>query len=428
MIKNILNKKIAVLGFGREGKSILKFLKKSVRYKNAIISVLDKKSDKNYLKNLNDFDEVYRSPGVPYNLLEIQKAIKKGVRFKSATTLFFEEARKIGCKIIGITGTKGKGTTSTLLYKILRASGKNVYLAGNIGKPAIDILPYLNKNSVVILELSSFQLQDLRYSPDIAAVLDVFEDHLDSHKNFKEYLNAKISISEFQHSSNKIFYFSDNKYSKLIAEHGFAEKIAVSTDNFNLFKPKELKMAGHHNFKNAVMATMIAKNLGIKEEIIKKVVRNFRGLEHRLEFVREINNVKLYNDSASTNPYTAVAAIEAFSEPKILIAGGKDKNLDYSPLKNALKKSNVKLVILFGENKQKIAKTIFRSRNKELRIMNVNNLETAVKKAYIAAKSIIHNSYFIIHIIFSPASASFDMFKDYQDRGKKFKELVKKLK
>jgi len=413
--------KIAILGFGREGKSTLKFLKKISPRTN--IKILDRKFDKNYLKNLGDFDIVYRTPGVPYNLPEIQKAVKSGVKFSSATKLFFDEAEKIGCKVIGITGTKGKGTTATLLYKILKAcpeQGRRVFLAGNIGTSVLEIIPKLKKNSIAILELSSFQLQDLKKSPDIAVILDIFPDHLDAHKNIKEYFRAKSAISKFQNKNDKIFYFNDNGYSKLIAQKSRGKKIPVSTQNFKLFKPEDLKMPGEHNFKNAVMATRVALSLGCPKEKIIKVVKNFRGNEHRLELARKIGEINFYNDSASTNPQTAAAAIRAFKEPKILIAGGKDKGLNYSPLSQALKNSNTKLVILFGENKNKIIKAI-RFKNKDLRIIKVENLKQAVQFAYKFAKS-------LVAVIFSPASASFDMFKDYADRGKKFKELVKGLK
>jgi len=425
--------KIAILGFGREGKSVLKFLKKS--NPRADIKILDQKFDKNYLKELERFDVVYRSPGVPYNLPEIQKAIKKGVKFSSATALFFNEAKKINCKIIGITGTKGKGTTATLLYKILKACNKSVYLAGNIGKPVIEILPKLRKNSIVILELSSFQLQDMKASPEIAVVLDVFPDHMDAHKNLQEYFDAKTNVARWQKKSNKIFYFSDNKYSKWIAQKSRAKKIPVSPQNLKLFKPEDLKIPGEHNFKNAVMAASIALSLGCPKEKILKVVKNFHGNEHRLELIRTIRinqlnkhksaSIKFYNDSASTNPQTAAAAIRAFKEPKILISGGKDKGLNYSPLARALKNSNTKLVILFGENKNKIQRQIAQSK---AQIVLVKDLKSSVNLAYKSAKFMLHDTCSMLHIIFSPASASFDMFKDYADRGEKFKKLVRKLK
>ncbi len=328
-----LNMKIAILGFGLEGKSLLKFLRQSPQFKKTDISILDKKLDKNYLKNLARFGIVFRSPGVPYNLPEIQKSIKKGVEFSSATKLFFQEAQKItGIKIIGITGTKGKGTASTLLYKILKACGKDVFLAGNIGKPAIEILPKLKENSIIILELSSFQLQDLNQSPDIAVILDTFPDHLDAHKNFREYINAKANIAKWQKKNNKIFYFSDNKYSKLIAQKSPAKKIPINTGYSNVFVDlhRIIKIPGEHNIKNAVMAASIALSLGCPKEKIILTIKKFRGNEHRLELIRTIPvrnaSIKFYNDSASTNPQTAAAAIKSFKEQIILIAGCKDKN------------------------------------------------------------------------------------------------------
>lgn len=425
--------KIAILGFGLEGKAVLKYLKKSNRFKGADVLILDKKFNKDYLKNLDRFDIIFRSPGVPYNLPKIQKAIKKGVKFSGATKLFFEETEKIGCRIIGVTGTKGKGTTSTLLYKILKACGKNTHLAGNIGKPAIEILPKLNKNSIVILELSSFQLWDLNYSPDVAVILDIFPDHLDSHKNFSEYINAKANIAKRQKKSDRIFYETGNKWSRWIAQKSPGKKIAVLAHNFELFRQNDLKIAGEHNFRNAVMAASVALSFDCSKNKILKVIRNYRGLEHRLELIRVIRvnsrfweRVCFYNDSASTNPQTAIAAINAFpNQPKILIAGGKDKNLDYSLLAKALKNSNTKLVVLFGENKNKIKQQIA---NNKTQIVLEKDLKSAIQFTYKTAKSLITNYQLPITILFSPASASFDMFKDYKERGKKFKEIVKKLK
>ncbi len=480
--------KIAILGFGREGKSVLKFLQRrrltqiNTRIdadKKPEIWILDKNKNlnlttsqavdikfqtgKNYLQNLDKFDIVFRSPGVPYNLPEAQKAVEKGVEISSATALFFDIMRRpiqmtrrlIQKKsprpiIIGVTGTKGKGTTATLLCKILKNAwperSQRVYLAGNMGKPTLNIIPRLSalsprKSAIIILELSSFQLQDLNQSPNIAVVLDIFPDHLDSHKNFKEYLNAKANIAKWQKKSDKIFYFSDNKYSKWLASKSRAKKIPVKSSilgRSDLQKLKEIiQIPGKHNLKNAVMAATVASSLGCQKDKILKVVKNFRGNEHRLELVRKImvrqahhknkSQIYFYNDSASTNPQTAAAAIKAFKEPKILIAGGKDKGLNYSSLARALKNSNTKLAILFGENKNKIAKAILRIKNKELRIMKVKNLKQAVQVAHKTAKFLIHNSYFIIHIIFSPASASFDMFKDYEERGREFKKIVKSL-
>ncbi|MBI1839181.1 MAG: UDP-N-acetylmuramoyl-L-alanine--D-glutamate ligase [Candidatus Colwellbacteria bacterium] len=411
--------KTAILGFGREGKAVLRFLRNH-NVKNT--SILDRKFDKDYLKNLNQFDIIYRSPGVPYNLREIQAAIKSGVEISCATDLFFQNAKG---RIIGITGTKGKGTTSTLIYKILKAAGKDVYLAGNIGKPAIDILPKLKKNSITVLELSSFQLQDLKHSPNISVVLGIYPDHLDAHKNFKEYLNAKSSVTRYQTREDKVFYLSSDKYSALLGKMSKGRKIPVDFKKFNLFKEKDLKILGRHNFKNAVIAATVAKNLGIPSKTIIKVVKNYRGLPYRLEFIKTIRGRKIYNDSASTNPMTTVAAIKSFATPNIMIVGGKDKNLDYRPLGKALsakggstsggKNSATYLTILFGENKFKIKKAL-----RGNKFAMVSNLKTALKLA-------LKNSKPGDAIVFSPGSTSFDMFIDYKDRGRKFNEIVKNM-
>lgn len=406
---------IAILGFGREGKSVLKFLKKSPEYKHSEIIILDRKISPGYLKNLSRFDIVFRSPGVPYNLTEIQSAIKNGIKISSATKLFFQHCP---ATIIGITGTKGKSTAATLIYKILMASGFDAYLAGNIGKPALDILPKLSRKSLVVLELSSFQLQDLKQSPQTAVVLDIFPDHLDAHRNWKEYLNAKKTISKFQNSNDILFYFKNNKYSKLIANNSLAKKNGVTPKNSS---PK----------KNIEMAETVAKYFGCPKDIIKKTIKNFRGLENRLEFIRKIENISFYNDSAATNPEAAAAAIRSFNAPIILIAGGKDKNLNYVPLANATKDSDVQQVVLFGENKYKIKRQLILT-NKKLKIKICDDLKFAVQFANKTAKYLITNYSPLaggpITILFSPASASFDMFKDYKDRGKKFKDIVRKLK
>lgn len=389
-----------------------------------------KKQGKDYLKDLDQFNLIVRSPGIPYLLPEIQKAKKKGVEVTSATKLFFsaiggsalggQNAKGV---LIGITGTKGKGTTATLLYKILKASrlaarppsGRNIHLIGNMGIPMLDELPKLNRNSISILELSSFQLQDLDVSPHIAVVLDISPDHLDYHKSFNEYLEAKFPISNYQFSKNKIFYFPDNKFSRLVSKRGNGKKIAVRPDASLVLRP-----LGHHNLKNASMAAAVARAFGVSEKIVRKTIKNFKGLPHRLEFTREIRGIKFYNDSASTNPAATAAAIKAFSESKILIAGGAGKNLDYKPIGRSLKNSNTKLIILYGKNKKEIGSAIGGADGKNIKIFFVNNLESAVALSFNQAKS-------GDVVLLSPASTAFDQFTGYGERGDCFKKYVAKL-
>lgn len=441
-----INKKIAILGFAREGQALLYYLLKSPDYKNYEITICDRspkikkiiknkaveiRVGENYLNNLKDFDIIFRSPGIPYITKEIQKAVKAGTKITSATELFLQQTEKIKCLTIGITGTKGKSTTSTLIYKILKAAGRDVYLAGNIGKPAIEILPRLTKKSTVILEMSSFQLQELKHSPNIAVILNIFPDHMDSHKSFKEYINSKAGIAKNQKRGDKIFYFSDESGLKPIILKSRAQKFPVK---FRKSDFPNLKIHGEHNIKNALMAAAVAKQLGVKKTIINKTIAGFRGLEHRLEFVRavklkggtvkKLKIIKFYNDSASTNPQTTAAAIKSFKEPKILITGGKDKNLDFKSLANALKNSNTFAVILFGENKNKIKKAIAKS---GIPAILTSNLKNAVRLAFLTSTNYKLKTKNLV-ILFSPASASFDMFTDYKERGKVFKKLTRNLK
>ncbi len=425
-------RRVAILGFGEEGKAVLRFLKKNQPKIKPVI--LDKKRDSKYLSRLKDFDLIYRSPGVPYTLPKIQEAIKSGVNFSSATDLFFKSvSQRSKGTIIGITGTTGKSTVSTLIYKILKAAGRDVYLGGNIGKPAIELLPKLKKNSITVLELSSFQLQDLKHSPQIAIILDVFPDHLDIHQSLDEYIKAKSQITRSQTTKDAVFYFSNNKQAKAMASKSRGKKIPVSPD----VPIPEIKILGPHNRKNIAMVMAVAKHFKVPQKNILKTLKTFGGLPHRLKIVRSIKGVKFYNDSASTNPETTAAAIMSFrGQPKILIMGGKDKGLDYEPVAEAAYMEEVKLVVLFGENKKKIGLAL----DKIVKTKTAGSLESAVNLAYKEARKLLNlprrvpteqrgkKTHALINVIFSPGAASFDMFENYKSRGKTFSKIVKSLK
>ena len=429
--------RVAILGFGKEGMSLKKFLRRDPRYKRAVIEVRDLKQGKQYLKGLNSFDIVFRSPGIPYLTPEIQNVKKKGVIISSATKLFFEEISLLPKskqpKLIGITGSKGKGTTATLLYEILKNAGKKVVLAGNIGTPMLDVLKKTKSAEYVILELSSFQLQDLTTSPQIAVVVEMFPEHLDHHKNTNEYLHAKSSITRFQKPGDAVFYFGDNPLSKKVIAGGKGKKIPIYPTQ------KSVK-------KNFEMARAIALYLKIPISVIDAATAEFKGLEHRLEFVRKIpitpayhahpSAIYFYNYSAATNPEAAALAIRSFHAPLILLAGGKDKGLDYTILgKEIYHTRNVQMIVLFGENKEKIRAGImheFRNSKKTIaapHLLLTKNLPEALKTAFAFAKSATTNGYWLNAVVlFSPASASFDQFKNYAERGKTFKRLVQRLK
>jgi UDP-N-acetylmuramoylalanine--D-glutamate ligase len=441
--------RVGILGFGNENKALLKFLKKEKAYKNAEFWILDKNKNlklpkgvksilgENYLKDLNQFDIIFRSPGVPYNLKELVSARKKGIKISSAIKLFFEKASKKTKNIIGVTGTKGKSTTSTLIYKILKSAGKKAILAGNIGKSPLDYLNKITKNTFVVLELSSFQLQDLQFSPHIAVILDVFPDHQDSHSSLKEYFDAKSNICKHQNKNDVVFYFENNPNSKKIAFKSKGKKIAVSEKNFTLFNLNDLKIKGWHNFLNAIIASNVALYLKIPPKIILKTVKNFKGLNYRIQFVRKIKLnknqfIEFYNDSASTNPGAGIACVLSFPQKqKIIILGGKDKNLDYTPLAKKIKKleKEILYILLFGENKNKIYKSL-KKEGARSKIVIKNNLKEVVLNAKkLAVQFLKQNpSCKEIVILFSPSSTSFDMFLNYKKRGEEFKKLVLNLK
>lgn len=405
--------KIAILGYGIEGRSIERYLRKNPKFKQSMIVIRDRNLSKNYLSHLELFDVIFRSPGIPYLTKEIQSAKKAGVKIFSATKLFFEQCP---CPIIGVTGSKGKGTTATLIYKILKLAKKDAYLLGNIGAPALDALPKLNPKSIAVLELSSFQLQDLTQSPKIAVVLGISKEHLDHHKNFREYLTAKSAIAKFQESEDLMIFNQDNRRSQWIARLSPAKKIG-----FSLRQPNDLikkirsliKIPGEHNILNAYAAALTAQSLKIPEKIILNTVKGFRGLSYRLQKIH--SHPDIYNDSASTNPEAAIAAIKA-THPTILIMGGQNKNLSYTRLRLGIKKSLIKKIYLYGVNQKELRAVLKNVRPMKL-FPSLKKLFRDLKK-HLAPENIV---------LFSPGATSLDQFQNYQERGDLFNKLSKQL-
>ncbi|OGH41402.1 MAG: UDP-N-acetylmuramoylalanine--D-glutamate ligase, partial [Candidatus Levybacteria bacterium RIFCSPLOWO2_01_FULL_40_96] len=345
------NKKIAVIGEGIEGKSSAEFIKKQ----GAIVTVLDKTQGEDYLKDLDKYDLIVRSPGVPLNDLKKHVGTEK---ITSHTKLFFELCP---APIIGVTGTKGKGTTSSLIYEMLKKDGRDAYLGGNIGVPPFEFLEKLKPSSIVVLELSSFQLEDMDVSPYIAVVLMITPEHLGKdiygtqnyHETMEEYVSSKRNITRFQKLTdflilNRDFPASNESDVNTVGKvYQFSREREVSEGCFALgnqiilrandreipiIDTRELLLRGNHNHENACAAVMAAYLAGVSLESIKSTLKTFKGLEHRLELVGEVNGAEYYNDSFSTTPETAIAAIEAFTNPEILILGGSSKNSDFQEL------------------------------------------------------------------------------------------------
>jgi UDP-N-acetylmuramoylalanine--D-glutamate ligase len=394
-----------------------------------------------YLKNLDNFDVIIRSPGVKRNLPEILNAEKKGVEITSQTKIFFDLCL---APIIGITGTKGKGTTASLIYEMLKRQGFDVHLGGNIGKPPFEFLDKLTPQSMVVLELSSFQLQDLKKSPHIAVMLMITSEHLDYHKNVEEYIDAKRNLLRFQdhsdfaiinrdylashesdiHTNAKIFQVSRERDANERGCFVREQKVWVreNGEEKEIISTKDILLPGAHNLENACAAVMAATLAGASKSDIVKVLKTFKGLEHRLELVGEVNGARYYDDSFSTIPETTIAAINSFKNPEILILGGSSKGSDFSELGRVISSAkNIKAIIGIGKEWQRI-KAQFIIRNSEFIIIEgAKDMKTIVMGASkIARPGDV--------VLLSPACASFDMFKNYKDRGEQFKKQVFKLK
>lgn len=455
MTQNELSgKKIAILGIGVEGLALVSFLKKLP----CEITILDEKEEgkhdaeelkqiknldvpvvygKAAFQNLSSFDIVFRSPGIKRDRKELVSAEKEGIIISSQTQLFFDLCP---CEIIGVTGTKGKGTTSSLIYQMLKAEGYDAYLGGNIGTPPISFLKQLTPESKVVLEMSSFQLQDLKNSPHIAVMLMTTSEHLDYHKDVYEYIDAKRNIFRFQTkgdyaiinkdypASNESDLHTEAHIYKVSREQEVDQGCFVRDDMIyinmsgkeeKVIDTKDILLPGKHNLENVCAAITAAIFAGVKMKAIIHVLKTFKGLEHRLELVRTVNGARYYDDSFSTTPETAIAAIEAFSDPEIIILGGSKKNSDFTELGRIINEApNIKAIIGIGIEWPKI-KLEVRSQKLEV-IEGLTSMSEIVKKA--AELATLGDV-----VLLTPACTSFDMFKNYKERGNQFKEAVGKL-
>ncbi len=425
----LTKKRILIIGYGVEGHATHEFLKRHVP--QAEIGVADKNDGDKYLDKQSDYDLAIKSPGVLPS--------KVTIPYTTATNIFLSNCKG---KTIGVTGTKGKGTTSALIYEMLKKEGMDVYLGGNIGISPLDFLDKLNDKSYTVLELSSFQLQDIKKSPHIAVVLMVTSDHLNYHKNVSEYIEAKRNILRFQTQDDfaivnrdypasnesdvltcgKVFYVSRERETNngCFAING---KIIVRKNDSDdkIIDVADILLPGKHNLENITAAVMAARLAGVSKENIISVLKNFRGLEHRLELIREVNGVKYYDDSFSVVPEATIAAIEAFTTPEILILGGSSKHSDFTELGKVISNAkNIKAIIGIGDEWHRMRAEFPISNFQFPIIEDAKDMKTIVLAASkIAAPGDT--------VLLSPACTSFGMFRNYKDRGEQFKREVEKL-
>jgi UDP-N-acetylmuramoylalanine--D-glutamate ligase len=442
-LKYLQNKKIAMLGLGIENYALIKFLlKKKIKVK---ITVCDQRSEKElgdkflelnkfkniswrlgdgFNKNLFEFDILFRSPGWPIESINNEKLIINNYLY-SAIRLFSDLCPTKN--IIGVTGTKGKGTTSSLIYEILKKGNKRVWLGGNIGVAPFEFINKIKKNDWVVLELSSFQLEDFNKSPYIAVVTNFYKEHLapadpnnpNYHKTAGDYWDAKANIFKFQKKGDYLIINHQIKIHHQTSQTPNPPPPAPPEYRRAViyFTKLELpsKLVGEHNQENIAAAVEVAKIVGIKPEVVARAVKNFKGLEHRIEFAGEVDGAKYYNDSFATVPEATITALKSFSAPIILLVGGADKGSDFKTLAKEIKKRVKFVVLLDGQATPRIKKELLKINYQEEKMKLVFNITDAVKAARSQTKT-------GDIVLLSPACASFGMFKNYKERGKLFKE------
>lgn len=440
---NLKDKKYLIVGIGKTGISAARFLVG----KGAKVALSDCSSKVGFEKELEEFkklgviielgghsektfewpDTIVLSPGVPFTIAPVKHAQSKGVEVISEIELAFNFIDK---PIIAVTGSNGKTTTTTLINNILKSSGLRVFLGGNIGTPLIDIAGCDDQYDYILLELSSFQLQGIKeFKPFIAVCLNIYPNHLDHHKDLNEYVTSKTKIFSNQTAHDIAVVNNDDSIlkgqqeqlqSKILTfgsdinndAYFIGSTVCYEEDEYDL---SSIKLVGKHNIENAMVSIIVSRLIGCDKEIIKNSIIDFNSLPHRIEYIREYKNAKFFNDSKSTTPHSTLKALESFEPPVILIAGGKDKGLDYSVFKQQVE-DKVKRLILMGESSAKI-KDVYENK---VPLEVVGSLDSAVEHA---VDSIEHGD----TVLFSPACSSFDMFNSYEERGRRFKEIVQSL-
>ena len=453
---HIKNAKVAFIGLGVSHVDMVKlFVQKGIS-----VTVLDKRTEEelgkaagdlrvmgvkmvlgeHYLDSLEEYDIVFRTPGMKFYLPQLQKARENGVVVTSEMELFFDLCP---CRIYGVTGSDGKTTSTTLIAEMLKAQGKTVHLGGNIGRALMPIIESIKPEDVAVVELSSFQLISMRKSPDVALITNIAPNHLDMHKDMKEYIDAKRNLILHQNAFSKtvlnldneitsklgedvrgrLYYFSRKqpvKYGAFLGEDGFLY-MADHQGTHRLFPKEDIRIPGIHNVEN-YLGAITAVWGEVDAEKIHQVAKEFAGVEHRIEFVREVGGVSWYNDSIATSPTRMIAGLNSFTKKLIVIAGGYDKKIPFGPMVPAVEE-HVKTLILMGKTAPLIEKAVTEDSHYEAgkpEILHAENMEDAVRKAHeIAEKGDI--------VILCPACASFDMYRNFELRGKHFKQLVAEL-
>ena len=451
LLNYLENKKILILGFGKEGESSYLFLRKHFPEKK--LEIVDKNMNlltekpylledinvevvlgEDYFRDIDYFDIVLKTPGISLKDFDVSKFENK---ITSQLELLLEF---VPCYTIGVTGTKGKSTTSSLIYQMIKDQGKDVMLLGNIGEPIFNDIDDMKKDTILVLELSSHALEFVKKSPNIAILLDIYEEHLDHYSSMEKYIEAKFNVAKFQSENDIFIYNASNKYMQefnfnykksdyaIIEDDELSKTLNLKSDNYvlinedriyfnktKLFDSKlNMQLKGKHNENNVLFVLTVAKILNLDMEKAKNTIENFKNLEHRMEFVAEINEVKYYNDSIATIPEATINAVDALKNVNTLLVGGKDRGVELDSLYEYLKKSNIENIICLPKTGEYVYNNL-KDTNKKCYL--VKDMPEAVKLAKEVTKP---NTICLL----SPAASSYGYFKNFEERGKIYKACV----
>ena len=447
---NVAGKNITVIGIGISNLPLIKYLvslganvtacdRRSAEDLGENYTELEKLGVKfnlgdGYLNNLSG-DMIFKTPGMRYDVPELLKAKENGSIVTSEMEVFFEVCPS---HIIAVTGSDGKTTTTTLIHKMMTDAGYKTWLGGNIGNPLLTDTEKMKENDWVILELSSFQLHTMRKSPEIAVITNISPNHLDMHKDYKEYIDAKKNIMLYQNEGDTLIVNADNQVTadigksangavKYFSRNGMADVYLdgniIKRGIVEILNIKDIKIPGMHNVENYMAAIAAVSGL-VSKDVILNVAKTFGGVEHRIELVRTLDGVKYYNSSIDSSPNRTINTLRVFPNKVIMIAGGKDKGIPYDEIGPALAE-HVKVLILIGATSDKIQEALDAEINKtgngkDIEVIRATSYEDAVN----TARSKAHDGDVVL---LSPASTSFDMFRNFEERGNLFKKIVNEL-
>lgn len=402
-LEELRGKKLLILGYGTEGKATEQYLKAMIP--DTEIGIADQSINKDYLSMQKDYDLAIKTPGIKKSLVTIP--------YTTATNIFFANVKGT---TIGVTGSKGKSTTASLIHHILKSAGKKSHLAGNIGQPLLaELLTSNNPEDIFVCELSSYQTEDLQYSPHISVITSIFPEHMDYHGSVEQYYSSKKNL--LSHAKAEDYFIYNPKY-KLLKEWA-KDFVGTSIDAAGSYPLQNSQLIGEHNAENAHLASSVGELYKIDKTVVESAIQTFKPLAHRLEYIGTFKNIKFYDDAISTAPEATIAAIKTLSPVGTLFLGGEDRGYDFNELVDLILKNGISNLVLFPTSGEKI-EMLLREKSPSINILKTSSMKEAVEFAY---KNTPSGSICLL----STASPSYSLWKNFEEKGNEFQKWVNEL-